>query len=317
MWLEFAMFWGVPLGAVLIVFCLAGCAPAEQQASCPNVDTFSDGMVLSAEKYAATGNFSIDAKGILVNDYGEAYNNLGKWPNPFFNARYANALYSDWHNGGCADETLKAKFLDHARWFVRIHEEKSGMAVWTYPFENTYYGVPAGWISGIGQSHIAAVLYRAYLLTGEDEFREISEKAMRVYLVPMADGGVVTEDETGFWIQEIPNPKGIAHSVLNGHITAIFGVMDMAELTGDERYGDIVEKGIDAVRGQIRNFDAGTTSWYELRGTPEHPRKLAPVKGYNAFHVGQLRRLYKIDGDPVFKEMADRFASYVKAAKGK
>lgn len=294
--------WG---GVAAIYFAAA----SSSFAGCPDIRPFADGISGTAEKYAASGKFSLD-DGILFHDYGKSYHNLGKWPNPFFNSRYANALYSDWYKGDCTDDEIRTKFLNVATWFVSNHVDRDGMAVWIYPFENTYYDVPAGWISGIGQSHIAAVLYRAYALTGDEKFHDLSERAMQVYFRPMSEGGVVTEDETGFWIQEIPNPLGIAHSVLNGHITGIYGIMDMQMLTGDERYGKIVEKAIDAVRSQIRNFDAGTTSYYELRETPGKKRKLAPLGGYNRLHIRQLMRLYQIDGDPVFKEMAARFQSY-------
>ncbi len=286
----------------------------EKHASCPSIPPFADGIRETAEEYASSGKFSLDPDGILVYDYGQSYGGLGKWANPFFNSRYANALYADWYKGGCVNDDLKEKFIRHADWFSKTFKDRNGMAVWDYPFKNTHYDVPAGWISGIGQSHIASILYRSFLLTGDQKFKGLSEKAMEVYFRPMSEGGVITEDETGFWIQEIPNPLGIAHSVLNGHITAIFGIMDMEALSHDPRYQSIIVKSIDAVRSQIRNFDAGTTSYYELRPTPGESRKLAPVKGYNAFHVSQLRRLYKIDGDPVFNEMADLFASYVKAA---
>lgn len=290
----------------LTICALAPDAMAECSSSAP----FKYGVNSPAEVYAKSGKRSLGENGVLIFDYGTAYDRLGKWHNPFFIARYAHALYRDWYSGGCSDERVKLSFLLQSTYLVNNYEEKDGMAYWTYPFANSYFDVEPGWISGIGQSQIAGVLYRAYELTGEEKFRDVSAKAVETYLRPMDKGGVVTQSEKGLWVQEVPDPSGREFNILNGHITGVLGLQDVAILTGDERLFNLVGKGIDAVRQHIRDFDAGFTSFYALDGKVGEEAKLAPRGGYNNLHIWQLKKLYEIDGDPVFQDMAVRLQSY-------
>ena len=292
--------------AALSVFVMMPSAMAE----CLSSEPFKYGVNDSAKAYASSGKRSLDENGVLIFDYGAAYNGLGKWHNPFFIARYAHALYRDWYNGGCIDEQMKLNFILQSTYLANNYTDKNGMAYWSYPFANTYFDVKSGWISGIGQSQIAGVLYRAYELTGEKKFRDVSAKAVETYLRPMDKGGVVTQSEKGLWVQEVPDPNGREFNILNGHVTGVLGLQDVATLTGDKRLHSIVHKGIDSVRRHIRDFDAGFTSFYALEGKAGEGPKLAPRGGYNNLHIWQLKKLYEIDGDPVFRDMAVRFKSY-------
>src|SRR6476660_8774418 len=95
-------------------------------AQCPKVGYFVDGIGGTAAKYASASNYSLDASGILVYDYGDGYGGLGKWPNPFFISRYANGLYADWYRGGCQDQALKEAFMVQAKWFAENVVDKDG-----------------------------------------------------------------------------------------------------------------------------------------------------------------------------------------------
>lgn len=269
------------------------------------------GVVTStAAEYAKKDRRSLDENGVLVFDYGRAYDSLGKWHNPLFIARYAHTLYKDWHQSGYTDESLKANFLVQARFLVSSFEERDGMACWSYPFENTYFGVEPGWISGIGQSHIAGVLLRAWSLTGEPHFRDVAMKALEPYFRPMASGGVVTDDERGFWVQEVASPEAKVFCILNGHITGILGLLDIATITGDDTLLALFHRGVTTVRDHLSQFDAGFSSFYSLEVRDGDLPKIAPRGGYNAIHAWQLEQLFEITGDLAFKHMADRFRRY-------
>lgn len=283
---------------------------ADTAAECTSPLPYGYGVNDSAHQYANSGKRSLDPNGVLVFDYGAAYDNFGKWHNPFFIARYAHALYRDWHKTNCTQDDLKEKFLIQARFLMDTHELRGPFAVWPYPFDNSYYGVPRGWISGIGQSQISGVLLRAHALTNERSMRDIGMKAAEPYLRPMAEGGVVTQSENGLWIQEVPSPSGKEFNILNGHITGLLGLLDVAQLTDDERLHRVVGASIRSVREHLNEFDAGFTSFYSLNVKDGDPPKLAPRKGYNNLHVWQLKKLHEITKDPAFLRAAKIFENY-------
>jgi hypothetical protein len=298
-----------PMAVILIILSYASFAFSAPDVA-PSPSKY--GAVSStASHYASKGRFSLDQDGILVIDYGKAYNNLGKWRNPFFIARYAHTLYREWYDSGCADNSTREKFLAQALFLLSSYNVgPKGMAYWPYPFKNTYFGAEAGWISGIGQSHIAGVLFRAFKITGEEKFAAAAEKAIKVYFYPTSSGGVCTEDEHGLWFQEVASPYSKPFSILNGHITALLGLVDYAQLTGDEEISKLANRGVMTIKNALHLFDAGCSSFYSL-STPDGPSsRPASRSGYHLLHIWQLERLYEISKDITFSQMAGLFKSY-------
>ncbi|MGB3837197.1 D-glucuronyl C5-epimerase family protein [Castellaniella sp.] len=262
-----------------------------------------------ASSYASSGMFSLDEKGILVYDYGIAYGDLGKFRNPYFISNYANALYRDFINSDCKNESYKRAFLKQADYLVRSADYENGIASWRYPFRNEVFDLPPGWISGIGQARIAAVLLRAWGLTGNELYRGVAHDGMEAYKHTLVEGGVITKDNDVTWIEEAPSHDGRSYKILNGHITALSGIIDYGGLTGDQQWGDLVRRAVAAVRRDLPKFDAGFTSYYSL-GQPGPDRIIAPREDYNALHVEQLLWLYDQTSDSEFLVWASRFQAY-------
>jgi hypothetical protein len=283
-------------------------------AGCRVPEPFAFGLFASAAEYASGPGFLLDEDGVLARDYGAAYGNLGIYHNPFFISRYAHALYRDYYETGCASEELRERFLAQVRWFRANHEVVAGMAYWRFGFVNDRFDLPAGWISGIGQSHIAGVLLRAAAMTDDADLARLAHLAVEVYLRPVGEGGVVTNGPQGLWIQEYPTTSGENTNVLNGHITGLLGLIDVAGLSDHPALAQVVEEAVHTVRRTVRDFDAGFTSFYSLVGVHGEPPIPTPVHGYNALHVTQLLALHDLDGDPLFLEMALRLQAYTRIA---
>lgn len=304
-----------PAGRILFFSLFTFFVSTAAQAGCEGLPLASnDTVFVSALQYATTGDQSLDENGIVLRDYKGEYNNLGKWPNPFFNALYAHALYRDWLQTGCSDDGLKDKFLRHADWFEKTHETRNGMAVWTYPFPTSYFDLGPGWYSGIGQAQVAGVLFRAYSLSKNTKYKILGQKALDVYSRLTTEGGVITMDGEDLWIQEYPNPNGESSNVLNGHMTATFALIDILGLLGkDEKLEKVIDRAIDTVRHKIPVFDAGFTSFYSQHFQDGKYVQIAERLYYNALQVTQLLRLNEIDGDPIFLDWAMRFKAYDEA----
>ncbi|MGE3228636.1 MAG: D-glucuronyl C5-epimerase family protein [Hyphomicrobium sp.] len=257
----------------------------------------------SAAAYEKSKGFSVREDGILVFDYGKKYGGLGKWANPYFVSKYAHFLYGEWLEN--KDEDKKRRFLIQADYLLHSAVQRGESLVWIYPFRNHVYDLAEGWISGIGQSWIAGVLARAHALTGRSEYRDAAEKAMSVYLKPLEQGGVITIVGDTIWIEEAPDHSGHSFKILNGHISALTGVLDYYRITGASVWKDIFDKGVDAVRQDIADFDIVHTSLYALGYV--HKPLPAPVDKYHLGHVLQLLWLADVTGDEVFVKWASRF----------
>jgi len=277
--------------------------------SCPSIGPAPRTIGDTAAVYASSDGFSLNQDGILQFDYGAAFNNLGNWADPFFDSNYALALYRDWLNTKCADETLKAQFLKQANWLANGAEMRGDIAVWPYPFADKNFDLGPGWVSGIGQSRIAGVLLRAEAITRQQRFHDLAQAALRAYEVPIDKGGVVTVDGDVTWIEEMADPKGRSFKVLNGHITGLAGISDFYAITRDPKWKVFYDRAVAAVKRDIGKFDAGYSTYYSLL-MPSSKRPIAPLGEYNALHVAQLLWLYNETQDGTFLEYASRYQAY-------
>ncbi len=278
-------------------------------AACPDINPAPRTINDTAENYSKSPGFSLNEEGILQFDYGAHHGGLGKWANPFFDSNYALALYRDWLKSECKDDALKENFLHQAKWLASTAKVDGDIASWPLPFRDKNFDLDPGWISGIGQSRIAGVLLRAEAITDDPELHEIARKALHAYDVDIKDGGVVTVDDQVTWIEEMADPKGRSYKVLNGHITGLSGILDFYEITHEQKWKDLFDRGVAAVKRDIPKFDAGFSSYYSLL-MPSQKRPIAPLGDYNPLHVSQLLWLYEKSNDPVFLDYAMRFQAY-------
>ncbi|WZB75412.1 D-glucuronyl C5-epimerase family protein [Achromobacter insuavis] len=287
---------------------LAGSASAIA-GPCPAIGAAPRTISSSAEIYATTNGFSLREDGVVLYDYGKAFNGLGKWADPFFNSNYALGLYRDYLASNCSDDSLREKFLGIADWMISEGKTRGDMLVWEYPFSDPNFQLEPGWISGIGQSRMASVLLRAHAVTGKDRYKAAAEAAMRAYEHTISDGGVMVYEGDAAWLEEMADIKGNSFKVLNGHITGLAGILDYYAITKDKKWMHLVERGVAAVKRDIPKFDAGFSSYYSLK-MPSNARPIAPRVEYNALHVSQLIWMYENFGDPVFLKWAMRFHAY-------
>jgi len=294
------------ISAALVLLLTAGSASAEV---CPNIPPAPRTIIDTAENYSKSSGFSLNSEGILQYDYGAHHGGQGKWTNPFFVSDYALALYRDWLTSQCEDDSLKDKFLLQANWLASVAKIEGGIASWPFPFRDNNFDLDPGWISGIGQSRIAAVLLRADAVKFDPKLHEIALKALHAYDVPIDKGSVVTIDDEVTWIEEMADIKGRSYKVLNGHITGLSGILDFYEITGEKKWKSLYDRGVAAVKRDIPKFDAGFSSYYSLL-MPSRVRPIAPLGNYNSLHVSQLLWMYEKTGDSLFLDYAMRFQAY-------
>jgi heparosan-N-sulfate-glucuronate 5-epimerase len=228
--------------------------------------------------------------------------------------QYNPIAIAQWGLGNCnlylrtqADANRRA-FLAASTWLCDHLESNSfGLSVWNHHFDWDYRSrLRSPWYSGLAQGQGISLLVRAYRATREAAFLNAAERSFQSFLKPLAEGGVSYTDDSGdLWFEEyIVSPP--TH-ILNGFIWAAWGVYDYFLATGDATAKTLFDRSIRTLCNNLEHYDLGFWSLYEQSGT-RLPMVASPF--YHRLHIVQLRVLYRISGEHLFREFADRWEAY-------
>ena len=98
--------------------------------------------------------------------------------------------------------------------------------------------------------------------------------------------------------------------MLNGFLSSLFGLHDLARATGDERARSLFEQGIATLSDErtVRLYDNGYSTLYDLGGG----RRTTPAgRFYTWVHARQLAGLSRITGSQELWRWAERWRDYV------
>ncbi len=167
-----------------------------------------------------------------------------------------------------------------------------------------YQRLATPWVSALGQGNAISALLRGHQLLGEARFLEAATELFAALARPLHEGGVRFVDRCGhLWFEEYPmDPPS---HVLNGFVFALWGILDFARATGDERAGQWWRAGVETLKAHLPDFDRGFWSLYDLRY-----RELASLPYHRNVHVPQLDALYGLTGEPAFHSFARRWERF-------
>jgi len=270
-----------------------------------NVDVGKMGEYYMPFTYKADYKGSFDDKGIPLLNYHGA---VGKQHNPIAIAQYALGHYNLFKR--TRDKKHLGIFLNQANWLVENLELNSqGLYVWNHHFDWEYRGtLKAPWYSALAQGQGISALVRAYLETKKEKYLHSTRKAFETFKHETKECGVVYTDKNGYvWLEEvIVDPPS---HILNGFIWALWGIYDYYLATNDELAFRLFNRCVETLRDNLHKYDTGFWSLYELPGTRV---RMLTSYFYHSLHVVQLRVMYKLAGEPVFKDYADRWEGYRK-----
>jgi len=252
-------------------------------------------------KYLQSGNV-FDKNGVLVSEIQGAYHYQ-----PVAISQFALGAYEHYLERG--DMEARTAFLRCADWLRGNLKKKGVFHYWEYTFENSFapnglYRVP--WFSGMAQGQGASVLLRAFSETEDPGYLRAAEKAIAPLFHDFSEGGasVVRGDDYVF-PQEYPSDP--ASNILNGAISAYFGVYDYYRVTGDP----VVRRFCRVMEGtflkSLKIYDSGFWSFYA-----SDPLCLA-TPHYHAVHIAQLKVLWRITEEEELLQYARRFERYKKS----
>lgn len=233
---------------------------------------------------------------------------VGLQYNPIAIAQYGLGNYNLFKQ--TASEARRRKFVTAADWMVEhLVENPHGVWVWTHDFDWEYRTpLKAGWYSALSQGQGVSLLVRAHRETGDPKYEVAATRAFESFERTVVEGGVTYIDAEGFtWFEEtIVEPDPPTH-ILNGFLWAAWGMHDYFLHTGRESAGTLFAEALRTLRSKLGDFDAGYWSLYEQSGTR---MKMLASPFYHSLHIVQLRVMYRLTGEALFSERADRWDAY-------
>jgi hypothetical protein len=206
-----------------------------------------------------------------------------------------------WERRMAGDADAETEFLDLCHLLEARGTGDGEELRWPQNVAVSKYGLVPGWCSALTQGQSASAFVRAYVVTNDDRWAELARRAAAPLLSPRSSD-LVTRSRVGPILEEVPSIPG-SH-ILNGWISALWGVWDVRLGLGDARAGREFEDGIESLRLHLPAYDAGWWSRYSLY--PHSLQDLAkPI--YHRYHVAQLRATHRLTGLNEFAETAARW----------
>jgi len=190
----------------------------------------------------------------------------------------------------------KIKFLTISNWLVQNQDDNGGWNTWEAFTQNTRLKY-----SAMTQGQAISVLCRACKLTNDKKYRLAADKALKLLLTSVKDGGVCFYQEESVFLEESPSQN--RKTVLNGWIFALFGLYDYTLIFKSEKINNILNKTLKTLSDNLAQFDSGYWSYY-------NNQKYICSPFYHNLHINQLNAVSMISDDKTFKNYARKWQNY-------
>ncbi|MFQ5675481.1 MAG: D-glucuronyl C5-epimerase family protein [bacterium] len=246
-------------------------------------------------------DYPLDDHGIPQVDMGRR---LGRRYNPITVAQYGLYNLRNYQSYGKARSFEIAE--NASQWLLaNFREWRSGIGAWVYDFALPFYGPKAPWISGMAQAQGISLLLRIGQVTNKDVLLDISHRAFRAFVHPVADGGVASCFPDGALVfEEFPTtPPSL---VLNGHMFALLGITEYATFWQDKQAAELFEVAVQGLKKNLGRYDTGYWNLYDL-----HPTGRLASPMYIKVHIQLLEILANLSGENVFLEVSRKWRRYL------
>ena len=232
---------------------------------------------------------------------------IGKQYNPDAVAQYGLGCYDIFLK--TSDLSYKRKFLAQANWFVEnLQRINAEVGLWQYNFDFEYQSrLKNPWHGALAQGHGLSILARAYEVTKDEIYLQTAQKAFESFRRPVtAPGGVMLVDNHDYiWFEEaIVEPP--TH-VLNGFISALWGVYDYYLTSRDKEALRLYKEGVRTLGDYLPLYDIGFWSVYHLVNTRI---KMIASSYYHNLHILQLKVMYSLTGNEIFLSYSQKWKNY-------
>jgi hypothetical protein len=200
-----------------------------------------------------------------------------------------------------------------ADWFITNKVHTHGGIGWLVNYKIPEYGIVNPWISALAQGEAISVLTRASLLTANITYTDIAELALNPFEIEVKEGGLLNYFNNVPIYEEYPSPLRTV-GVLNGFMFSLFGLYDHFLFTKSRKAEKLFNNGIEALQKLLPYYDIDYWSRYYLF---DFPNKYTASFTYQSLMAEQLKALYFITGEILFKDYSDRWLGYTKSILNK
>lgn len=200
----------------------------------------------------------------------------------------------------------------NANYLIVTAVRRDGALYFPYRFNYGLFGNPrdlmhAPWYSAMNEGAALTLFLRLYALTGEQRWRTAADSTFATFVQrrsnrrPWVVFTAHPNHRRYLWLEEYP--KNPPTQPLNGHMYALFGVWEYARATGSAAAANVFDGAATTIRHQVDRFRVrGGISYYSLRVHAQYA-------SYHCIHIGQLKLLTRMTGDPWFARESRRFAA--------
>jgi len=196
------------------------------------------------------------------------------------------------------DKDIK-QFIMLCGWLVANQDKQGG---WVLSEVVGFEDVPSKY-SALTQGEAISALVRAWKETRKKKFIDCAHKAYDVLVMPVSRGGVTFYLREGVFLEEFPVHE--KNTILNGWVSALFGIYDYSLVTGKGRVKRLFQRSMKTLKKHIHSYDNGYWSLYDQRGNLSSPF-------YHELHISQLNALWLVTRDKAFGATMNRWVSYRK-----
>ncbi|MEP7164093.1 MAG: D-glucuronyl C5-epimerase family protein [Ferruginibacter sp.] len=213
---------------------------------------------------------------------------------------FAFAHWEEFLNTGKQEHA--AHVIKVADYLISMSEERvnGALMVLDYDSDEKDNGITCA----MNQGESISVLCRAYCITQNNDYKAAALRMGIPFGFNYGHNGVrgKLEQNNAVWYLEA------GKMILNGHNYSLFGLADLANISGEASVKNHLDTGIRSLIDSIEYFDNGFWSWYSLN----KPLYIASAM-YHNLHICQLKALSIIAGSDNLDTWSEKFASYARS----
>jgi hypothetical protein len=229
------------------------------------------------------------------------------WNHPVAQAQYALANLNSYRLTG--DRIYLDRATANAERLLDTRTEIAGGWYYPYAFDWSFYGdtiCKAPWYSAMAEGQALSTFVRLYETTRDERWRVAADATFESLAMEPVAGSAFSswvDSDHHLWLEEYPQPDIVSsEKVLNGHIFAIFGLVDYWNLTHDQRVHRLIDGAVTTVQDtMLTGFrQPAWSSFYSMRHRQTNP-------SYHKIHVRQFLELFQLTHRARFVAAANTF----------